>query len=110
MATRPTTARPQQGNRYLEMIVATTCGRKHKPPYYTTQKDRLTDLCCKRPVIRRMAMLGPPLHYGLYSMSWTGVAGWRLFLDIAGVLADWNRSDMHLTSGEIQRRSCSSLS
>ena len=55
-------------------------------------------------------MLGPPLHYGLYSMAWTVVAGWRWFLDIAGVLADWNRSDMHLTSGEIQRRSCSSLS
>ena len=25
----------------------------------------------------------------------------------AGVLMIWNRSDMHLTSGEIQRRSCS---
>ena len=24
-------------------MVATTCGRKHKPPYYTTQEDRLTD-------------------------------------------------------------------
>ena len=36
--------------------------------------------------------------------------GWRWFLDIAGALADWNRSDMHLTSGEIQRRLCSSLS
>ena len=46
-----------------------------------------------------MAMLGPPLHYGLYIMAWTVVAGWRWFLDIAGVLADWNRSDMHLTSG-----------
>ena len=23
------------------------------------------------------------------------------FLDIAGVLADWNRSDMHLTSGVV---------
>ena len=23
----------------------------------------------------RMAMLGPPLHYGLYSMAWTVVAG-----------------------------------
>ena len=44
-------------------------------------------------------MLGPPLHYGFYSMAWTVVAGWRSFLDIAGVLADWNRSDMHLTSG-----------
>ena len=46
-------------------------------------------------------MLGPPLHYGLYSMAWTAVAGWRWFLDIAGVLADWNRSDMHLTSGVV---------
>ena len=34
-------------------------------------------LCCKRPVMRRMAMLGPPLHDGLYSMAWTVVAGWR---------------------------------
>ena len=34
-------------------------------------------LFCKRPVMRRMAMLGPPLHYGLYSMAWTMVAGWR---------------------------------
>ena len=24
-------------------MVATTCGRKHKPPYYTTQENRLTD-------------------------------------------------------------------
>ena len=46
-------------------------------------------------------MLGPPLHYGLYSMAWIVVAGWRWFLDIAGVLADWNRSDMHLTSGMV---------
>ena len=46
-------------------------------------------------------MLGPPLRYGLYSMAWTVVAGWRWFLDIAGVLADWNRSDMHLTSGVV---------
>ena len=46
-------------------------------------------------------MLGPPLHYGFYSMAWTVVAGWRWFLDIAGVLADWNRSDMHLTSGVV---------
>ena len=67
-------------------------------------------LCCKRPVIRRMAILGPPLHDGLYSMAWTVVAGWRRFLDSAGVLADWNRSDMPLTPGEIQRGSCSSLS
>ena len=44
-------------------------------------------------------MLGPPLLYGLYSLAWTVVAGWRWFLDIAGVLADWNRSDMHLTCG-----------
>ena len=43
-------------------------------------------------------MLGPPLHYGLYSIAWTAVAGWRWFLDIAGVLADCNQSDMHLTS------------
>ena len=26
---------------------------------------------------RRMAMLSSPLHYGLYSMAWTVVAGWR---------------------------------
>ena len=44
-------------------------------------------------------MLSLSLHFGLYSMAWTVVAGWRWFLDIAGVLADWNRSDMHLTSG-----------
>ena len=57
-------------------------------------------------------MLGPPLHYGLYSMAWTVVAGWRWVLDIAGVLADWNRSDVHLTSGVVGvvcvRRSCKS--
>ena len=64
---------------------------------------------CKRPAIRRMAMLGPPLHDGLYCMAWTVLAGWRCFLDFAGVLMIWNQSDMHLTSGEIQRRSCSSL-
>ena len=46
-------------------------------------------------------MLGPPLRYGLYSMAWTVVAGWRIFLDIAGVLADWNGSDMHLTLGVV---------
>ena len=34
-------------------------------------------LCCKRPVMRRMAMLGPPLYYGLYIMAWTVVAVWR---------------------------------
>ena len=27
----------------LQLTVATTCGRKHKPHYYTTQEDRLTD-------------------------------------------------------------------
>ena len=47
--------------------------------------------CCKRPVIRRMAMLGPPVHDGLYPMAWTVLAGWRCSLDFAGVLADWNR-------------------
>ena len=63
-------------------------------------------------------MLGPPLedttvffcdivHYGFYSMAWTVLAGWRCFLDFAGVLMIWNRSDMRLKSGEIQRRSCS---
>ena len=46
-------------------------------------------------------MLGPPLHYGLYSMAWTVVGGWHWFLDIAGVLADWNGSGMHLTSGVV---------
>ena len=46
-------------------------------------------------------MLGPPLLYGLHSMAWTVVAGWCLFLDIAGLLADWNRSDIHLTSGVV---------
>ena len=47
-------------------------------------------------------MLGLPLHYGLYSMARTVVAGWILgFLDIAGVLADWNRSDKHLKSGVV---------
>ena len=52
-------------------------------------------------------MLGPPLHNGLYCMAWTVLAGWRCYLDFAGVLMIWNRSDMHLTSGEIQRCSCS---
>ena len=51
--------------------------------------------------MRQIALLGPPLHYGLYSMAWTVVAGWPWFLGIAGVLADWNRSDMHLTSGVV---------
>ena len=27
----------------LQLMVATTCGRKHKPPHYTTQEDGLTD-------------------------------------------------------------------
>ena len=36
--------------------------------------------------------------------------GCLALMDFAGVLMIWNRSDMHLTSGEIQRRSCSSLS
>ena len=43
----------------------------------------------------------------MYVMAWTVLAGWRCSLDFAGVLMIWNRSDMHLTSGEIQRRSCS---
>ena len=34
-------------------------------------------------------------------MAWTVVAGWRCFLGIAGVLADWNRSDLHLTLGVV---------
>ena len=66
-------------------------------------------LCCKRPMMRRMAMLGPPVHDGLYCMAWTVLAGWRCFLDFAGVLMIWNRSDMHLTSGGGRRRSCASL-
>ena len=61
MAIRLITGRLQQWSRYcarkqqilqklhavytLELMVATTCGRKHKPPYYTTQEDRLTDQC-----------------------------------------------------------------
>ena len=49
-------------------------------------------------------MLGPLLHDGLYCMAWTVLAVWRCFLDFAGVMMIWNRSDMHLTSGEIQRR------
>ena len=27
----------------LEMMVATTCDREHKPPHYTTPEDRLND-------------------------------------------------------------------
>ena len=27
----------------LEMMVATTCGREHEPPHYTTPEDRLND-------------------------------------------------------------------
>ena len=30
-----------------------------------------------RPVMRRMAILGLPLHDGLYCMAWTVLAGWR---------------------------------
>ena len=41
--------------------------------------------CCERPVLRRKAMLGPPLRNGLYCMAWTVLAGWRCFLDFAGV-------------------------
>ena len=33
--------------------------------------------CCERPVLRRKAMLGPPLHNGLYFMAWTVLAVWR---------------------------------
>ena len=33
--------------------------------------------CCERPVLRRKAMLGPPLHNGLYCMAWTVLAVWR---------------------------------
>ena len=55
-------------------------------------------------------MLHSSLHDALYSVAWTVFDGWRCFLDFAGVLMIWNRSDVHLTSGEIQRRSCSSLS
>ena len=59
MAIRLITGRLQQRSRYcakeqqfftensmrytLQLMVATTCGRKHKPPHYTTQEDRLTD-------------------------------------------------------------------
>ena len=36
--------------------------------------------CCERPVMRRKAMLGPPLHDGLYCMAWTvllaGIDSW----------------------------------
>ena len=28
---------------YIQMILATTCGRKHKPPRYITQEDRPND-------------------------------------------------------------------
>ena len=30
--------------------------------------------CCKRPVMRRIAILGPLLHNGLYCMAWTVLA------------------------------------
>ena len=33
--------------------------------------------CCKWPVMRQMAILGPPLHNGLYCMAWTMSPGWR---------------------------------
>ena len=46
-------------------------------------------------------MLGPALHNGLCCMAWTVLAVGRWFLDIAGVLADWNRSDMHLAFGVV---------
>ena len=36
------------------------------------------------------------VQYGLDRGDWLA-----LILDIAGVLADWNRSDMHLTSGVV---------
>ena len=44
-------------------------------------------------------MLGPPVHDGLYCMAWTVLAGWRCFLDFAGVLAYWIRRNKHLTIG-----------
>ena len=28
---------------YIQMILATMCGRTHKPPHYTKQEDRPTD-------------------------------------------------------------------
>ena len=28
---------------YLQLSLATTCSRKHKPPHYTTQEDRPND-------------------------------------------------------------------
>ena len=28
---------------YIQMILATMCGRKHKPPHYTTPEDQLND-------------------------------------------------------------------
>ena len=51
----------------------------------------------------RMAMLGPPLHNGLYSMAWTVLAGWHCFFDIASVFMSWNRSDMHLMAWDVRR-------
>ena len=33
--------------------------------------------CCEWPVLRQKAMLGPPLHNGLYCMAWTVLAVWR---------------------------------
>ena len=39
--------------------------------------------------------------------SHSKVLSGQRFLDFAGGLMIWNRSDMHLTSGEILRRSCS---
>ena len=59
MAIRLITGRLQQRSRYcakeqqfftqnsmrdtLQLMVATMCDRKHKPPHYTTPEDRLTD-------------------------------------------------------------------
>ena len=62
MAIHPITGRLQQGGRY--------CARENN-------KFTANTPCGIRPVMGRMAMLGPPLHNGLYSMAWTVLAGWH---------------------------------
>ena len=52
----------------LQLMVATTCGKKHKPPYYSTLEDRLTHQRwnqtqeCWLTFLSEMAALDDPRH------------------------------------------------
>ena len=53
-----------------------TCHYRWQKAQTATLHNASTPLLL-RPVMREMAMLGPPLHDSLYSMAWTVFAGWR---------------------------------